>query len=239
MSEIDEIKRLLELCSEAERREIFDMLRVEFPIHPLEAKLNISAEVILEAIDRASDLTLRGVRGVIAEIAFKLNVVEKLKGWDSEELHADFPFDFVLRDELGEIRVQVKMQRLKGHVPMMASQGYKRLPEDMYVVETQRTRGGRDKRTNQDTRPYRFGEFDILAVSMHPSTRDWGSFMYTVANWLLPRPESRRLMLKFQPVPKTPNDVWTDNLETCIGWFRSKEKRRVLNLGASRPRRKS
>jgi hypothetical protein len=228
MSEVDEIKLLLERCTKRQRREIFDMLRLEFPIHPLEAKLNISAELILEAIDRASDLTLRGVRGVIAEIAFKLNVADRLKGWTSEELLGDFAYDFVLRDKLGSVRVQVKMQRLKGQVPMMANQGYRRLPADMYVVETQRTRGGRVQKTGEDTRPYRFGEFDVLAVSMHPATHDWSSFMYTVAAWLLPRPENQALMLKFQPVAKAPNDVWTDSLATCIRWFRSKQKKTIL-----------
>lgn len=205
------------------------MLRVEFPIHRLEAKLNIPAEAILEAIDRASDLTLRGVRGVIAEIAFKINVADKLKGWSSEELHGDFPYDFLLRDRLGAVRVQVKMQRLKRGVPMMARQGYKRLPADMYVVETQRTRGGKDQKTGEDTRPYKFGEFDVLAVSMHPSTQIWSSFMYTVAGWLLPRPENKALMLKFQPVARASNDVWTDRVETCLGWFRSKEKKTILD----------
>ena len=112
---------------------------------------------------------------------------------------------------------------------MTANQRYRGLPADMYVVETQRTRGGRDQQTGQDTRPYRFGEFDILAVSLQPSTGDWTSFIYTVASWLLPRPKSRRLMLKFQPVPKSPNDVWTANLETCISWFRSHERRKILS----------
>lgn len=229
MSEVDDIKALLKLCNQAERREIFDMLRAEFPIHALETKLNIPAEAILEAIDRASDLTLRGVRGVIAEIAFKLNVAHMLKGWISQELQGDFPYDFLLRDRLGDIRVQVKMQRLKSGVPMMASQGYKRLPPNMYVVETQRTRGGKDHKTGEDTRPYKFGEFDVLAVSMHPSTREWSSFMYTVADWLLPRPENKALMLKFQPVAKTPNHAWTDTIETCIAWFRSEQKKTILD----------
>jgi hypothetical protein len=77
-------------------------------------------------------------------------------------------------------------------------------------------RGGKDTKTGEDTRPYRFGEFDILAVSMHPSTRDWGIFMYTVADWLLPRPGDKQLMLKFQPVGKIPDDRWTANLEEAI-----------------------
>ncbi len=178
---VNEIKRLLEACTQAQRREIFAYLRREFPIHSLETKLNTEAEVILEAIDRASDLTLRGIRGVIAEASFKLNVVGSLRGWRIETLEGDFPYDFLLKDSNGDVRIQVKMQRLKDHRPMMANQGYRYLPADMYVVETQRTRGGIDPQTQRQTRPYRFGEFDILAVSMHPSTNDWSKFMYTVS----------------------------------------------------------
>lgn len=226
-SRINEVKRLLEVCTVAQRREIFDYLRREFPIHPLETKLNAQAEVILEAIDRGSDLTLRGVRGVIAEAAFNLNMVTSLRGWRNEPLEGDLPYDFLLRDSNGDIRVQVKMQRLKDHRPMTASQGYRFLPADMYVVETQRTRGGIDPQTQQPTRPYRFGEFDILAVSMHPSTNDWSAFMYTVSDWLIPNPDDAKLILKFQPVSKTPDLNWTDDFNQCVTWLRSQQKKQI------------
>lgn len=124
MSEVDRVKHLLEQCSTAQRKAIFDLLRVEFPIHALETKWNIPAELILEAIDRSSDLIKRGVRGIIAEVAFRIHVVAKLKGWDSQELVGNLPYDFVLEDKLGRVRVQVKMQRLKEQAPMMANQGY-------------------------------------------------------------------------------------------------------------------
>jgi hypothetical protein len=228
MTLVEQIKDLLSDCSEEQRRQIFDLLRKEFHIHPLEAKWNTTAEVILDAIDRAPDLTQRGVRGVIAEAAFKYYVIPHLEGWVSEDLLGDLPYDFLMQDSAGGIRVQVKMQRLKKHVPMTAKQGYRRLPADMYVVETQRTRGGIDPQTGEDTRPYRFGEFDLLAVSMHPSTNDWSSFMFTVADWLLPRPENERLMLKFQPVAKAPNEVWTNNFESAAMWLRSGAKKKLV-----------
>ena len=72
-----------------------------------------------------------------------------------------------------------------------------------------------------DTRPYRYDEFDILAVNMHPSTNKWDKFLYTVVNWLLPAKNNHGLLLKFQPVPKGPTDTWTDNFEECVDWFRS------------------
>jgi hypothetical protein len=48
----------------------------------------------------------------------------------------------------------------------------------MYAVEVQKTRSGEKK--GQKTRPYRFGDFDILAVNLHPTTGDWKRFVYTV-----------------------------------------------------------
>lgn len=62
MSKVEETKRLLAACTKEQRRKISEYLRQEFPIHPLEKKLNAQAELILEAIDRGSDLILRGVR---------------------------------------------------------------------------------------------------------------------------------------------------------------------------------
>lgn len=227
MSSLEQIKQMLQQCSEEQRREIFEYLRAEFPIHPIEAKLNTQAEIILEAIDRASDLTLRGVRGVITEAAFEINIVRQLLGWRDVTPDGDLPYDFVLEDGIGQVRVQLKMQRQKDKHPMMANQGYTYLPSNEFVVETQRTRGGTDAKTGESTRPYRFGEFDILAVSLHPSTHDWSTFMYTVADWLIPRPENSNLLLKFQPVAQQPNECWTNDFEICVRWFRSGEKKRI------------
>ena len=82
------------------------------------------------------------------------------------------------------------------------------------MVEVQKTRGGFDPQTNEDTRPYRFGEFDILAVNMHPSTREWNRFLYTISDWMIPRHPNIALIEIFQPVPSVANDVWTDSLAT-------------------------
>ncbi|MGC8639663.1 MAG: hypothetical protein ACP5XB_07260, partial [Isosphaeraceae bacterium] len=131
------------------------------------------------------------------------------------------PYDYLLEDSVGRVRVQVKLQRKKGGKPMMASQGYKWLSGEMFAVETQKTRGGKDPQTKEDTRPYRFGEFDVLAVSMEPSVSRWDAFMFTVAKWLLPRPDDPNLLLKFQPVSPVPNEDWTDDFNVCVAWLRS------------------
>jgi hypothetical protein len=223
----EKIKELLGECNEPEQQVILKYLRQKYPIHPIEKELSTTAEIILESISRASDLTLRGIRGIIAEASFKLNVVNQLTGWEDITPSGDIPFDFLLFDGKNRIKIQVKMQRQKDHRPMMASEGYRFLSADKFVVETQKTRGGLDKKTNEDTRPYRFGEFDILAVSMHPSTNDWTVFLYTVADWLIPRPDNSDLLLKFQPVPIISNSDWTDNLLECFDWYYSKTDKKI------------
>ncbi len=227
MPPVDAVKKVLDTCSEDEQRLIFDYLRSKFPIHPIEKQLNTTAEVILEAIARASDLTLRGIRGIIAEASFKQNVVNHLAGWKDITPAGDSAYDFLIEDSIGKVSIQVKMQRLKACVPMSAKSGYKFLSADKYVVETQRTRGGTDPKTNSDTRPYKFGEFDILAVSMHPSCGTWNDFMYTVGDWLIARQDDTNLLLKFQPVAKKPNDEWTDDILQCIEWFRSGQVKKI------------
>ena len=227
MADSEQIKRLLSLCSPAQRQEIFRHLREEFPIHPLEVQLNTEAEIILEAIQRSGGLTLRMIRGVIAEAAFEIEVVEHLEGWRNVTPPGDLPFDFLLEDSQGAVRVQVKLQRSLAHRPMWAREAYRFLPGDMYVVATQRTRRGSDKRTGGSTRPYRFGEFDLLAVAMYPSTHEWNTVMYTVADWLLPGRIDPSEMLKFQPVATLPNDDWTSDFHTAVGWLRSSLQKKI------------
>lgn len=230
MTSIEEIKKQIEATTKEERNEIFQWLRGSHNIHPLEKEFGAPAEVILEAISRSSDLTKRGIRGIIAEAAFKVNVLGNLHGWREDTPDGDHPYDFLVKRGDKTVSIQVKMQRLKNHRPMKASEGYRRLSEDYYVVETQRTRGGKDISTGEDTRPYRFGEFDILAVSMHPSTGKWEDFRYTVGSWLIPHFENEKLLLKFQPVPAEVDNDWTDNLETCIKWLLEGSKKTIQGL---------
>lgn len=226
MTEIQKIKHLLSLCSPAQRQEVFRYLRKEFPIHSLEVELNTDAEIILEAIHRSSGLTLRMIRGVIAEAAFEINVVERLQGWSNIAPPGDLSYDFLLDDGKGAVRVQVKLQRSVEHRPMRANEAYRFLPKDVYVVETQRTRRGSNK-AGGSTRPYRFGEFDLLAICMQPSTNNWDTFMYTVADWLLPGHTEPSEILKFQPVATTPDEDWTDEFHTVVEWLRSGRKKKI------------
>ncbi len=222
MGTVEEVMQLLGAMTPHERKEIFQSLRSEFPIHRIEEKLNTDAEIILEAIDRASDLTKRGIRGVIAEAAFATDVVALLNGWTDVTPTGNLPYDFALDDGDEPVRVQVKLQRQKSHRPMRSDSAprWAGLRSGLFVVETQRTRGGKG-RDGASTRPYRFSEFEILAVSLHPSTNDWTRFMYTVASWLIPHPDNPGCIQKYQPVSPTPDRYWTDDFLTCVARLRT------------------
>ncbi len=203
-----------------QQRVLFE-LRRRLGVHPIEEELGAPAEVILEAIARSNDISKRGVRGLLAESSFKINVLDELTGWGQETIEGDKSYDFLIRSGDRQYSIQLKMQRRRQGQPMLACQALRRFSDGLYVVETQRTRGGTNSKTGENTRPYRFGDFDILAVSMAPLTGNWSDFMYTVGDWLLPRSDDATQILHFQPVSPIRNDDWTDSISECIEWLTS------------------
>jgi len=214
--------------------------------HELEKRWGIGASVILDAIEKSSDLTKRGLRGILAEAIFESDVVPSLgNGWSAAAINRDedLPYDSLLIKGDEQVRVQVKLQRSEKGAPKLFYPNHYE-EGSLYVVEVQKTRTGTtstkeplpdssqklkvEKSTKEDTRPYRFGQFDILAVNMHPSTNDWRAFRYTLGEWLLPRLNEPTKVAVLQPVSKVPNDVWTDNLATCLHWLGQGEQKRVL-----------
>jgi hypothetical protein len=226
---VGRVRQILSAATLQQRAEIFRALRQEIRIHPLEADWNTSAEAILEAINRASDLTKRGIRGILAEASFFTSVLPPLlaAGWRDVTTVGNVQYDAAIQDDTGVERVQIKLQRRKDGRPMRGTDAPKvaGFAADVYVVETQKTRAG--ERGGKATRPYHFGEFEILAVSLAPSTDDWTAFLFTVADWLIPDPADSQVIYKYQPVPPQPNGEWTSSITECIAWRRSRVSRRV------------
>src|SRR5271170_5715289 len=120
MSELtDEICELIDRSSEEERRLVLKYLRQRVPLHPLEREWATTAEAILTAIARSTDLTLRGIRGILAEATFGEIILPKMEshGWNVIPILGDQAFDFLLEKNAARIRIQVKLQRKEKGVP--------------------------------------------------------------------------------------------------------------------------
>lgn len=217
---IAEIKRLIDQCNDEHCADILRYVRQRVDIHPLEKQLNCKAEIILESIARAADITVRGIRGIITEVAFKQEIIDPLALWKDVATVGEHPYDFMLTDGNRKVSIQVKMQRKEKGLVKINKSG-------KWVVEVQKTRTGKTK-DGADTRPYRFGEFDILAVSLQPATGEWNKFVYTIGRWLIPRlsPDTE-LIRVMQPVSLESDDDWTDNIETAIDWYFSGNKKTI------------
>lgn len=221
------LQQFLGSLSEQEQQALFQALRQRFTIHQLEADWRISAEFILEAIAKSQDITRRGVRGIIAELCFEYYIINPLqqKGWRNVEIIGDQPYDSLIeRSDIGQIKIQTKNQRLERGVPKYAnSRLVKSYPhyEGWYICETQKTRTGKDSDGN-DTRPYRYGEFDILSVCLQPSTQDWTKFIFCAAHTLIPNTNNPSQIATFQPVPSTAQGDWTFDLEEAIHWHQTR-----------------
>lgn len=224
----NQIRSILLACTAEQRQSIIKLLRSEYRIHRIEQQWNTSAEIVLEALARSGELTQRMFKGILAEAACKVEVIDKLAGWKDATPLGMHAFDFAVEQAKERVTIQTKLQRKKAGEPFMYRVPGRRGPATVfYVVETQKTRGGNKKLTGEKTRPYRFGEFDILAVSMEPSTQDWSQFRFTVGNWLLPRRDDAGLIAVLQPVSLTPNADWTDSLAIAIDWLHSNTKKTI------------
>jgi hypothetical protein len=165
---LDAIRELLGQCTAEEQNVIFRELRKLNSIHEFEAVIGAPAEMILEAVHRAPELTRRMLRGVIADAAFRTFIVSSLEphGWRDVTPEGNFAYDYKLDEGSGPVTVQVKLQRSARGAPVVRSGERYSFGPEVFMTETQKTRTGTDGDENQ-TRPYRYGEFDVLAVSLH------------------------------------------------------------------------
>lgn len=215
------IRELLAQCTVEERAQLFHELRATHRIHEFEGVIGASAEMILEAIHRAPELTRRMLRGVIADAAFRQYLAQHLvgHGWMDATPIGNFAYDYKLADGVGQVSVQVKLQRSELGKPVVKSGLRFGFGPEVFMTETQKSRNGTDVDDKQ-TRPYRYGEFDVLAVSMQPSTGRWDRYMFTLGRWLRQGKQENEIAT-LQPVSMTPNEFWTDDFETVARWFRA------------------
>lgn len=228
-----QIRALLAQCTPEELATLFRELRVLHPIHEFEAFIGAPAEMILDAVHRAPELTRRMLRGVIADAAFRQFVIPTLAdaGWRDVTPVGNYAYDYMLEDQAGAVTVQVKLQRSESGTPVVKRGQRYGLGEQVHIVETQKSRTGTDGEGAR-TRPYRYGEFDILAVSMQPSTSRWDRYRYTLGRWLLPG-QGEGEIATLQPVAIEASEYWTDDFITAALWLRTEDDGKRLSLSTT------
>src|SRR5258708_29246859 len=115
----NEICQHIDRANEEERRLVLNYLRRRVPLHQLEEEWATTAEAILTAIARSTDLTLRGIRGILAEATFGEMILPKLEsdGWSVIPILGDQTYDFLLEKDAAHVRIQVKLQRREKGIP--------------------------------------------------------------------------------------------------------------------------
>ena len=115
------IRELLAQCTPEEREALFRELRAVHQIHAFEAVIGAPAEMILDAMHRAPELTRRMLRGVIADAAFSQYLDNNLvaHGWTDVTAVGNFAYDYKLDDSAGTVTVQVKLQRSERGSPVV------------------------------------------------------------------------------------------------------------------------
>ena len=143
-SDLQAVRDILSRCSPDERERLFRELLKEHHVHEYEKVVGASAEMILEAVHRAPELTRRMLRGVIADAAFAFSVVPSLntKGWKDITEVGNFAYDYKLDDGKGPIRIQVKLQRSEKCAPLVKGGAAYGQNADVFIVEVQKTRTG-------------------------------------------------------------------------------------------------
>lgn len=220
---LNQIINLIQNCSQQEINYLYEKLRITSTPHPYEVEVGASAIVILDAIHRSPELTKRMLRGILAEAAFGNYVIPFIQqyGWINVTPQGNFAYDYALGDARGTLKVQVKLQRSeKGQPSIIEGKSPYYINKPTYKVETQKTRGGKDSE-DESTRYYRYGEFDIIAVSLQPSTGNWNTFMYSLGRWLNKSTKYHNCIEPNQPVPFTKDLYWTDNFLEAADWYYS------------------
>jgi len=159
--------------------------------HPLEAKYGLTAQELLDAIDRRFRLKV-ALEGAVAEVHFerKLRIATR-EGWLSsyEDHDVDGMHDFTVVTLAGiSMRVEVKTIR-NGPKPK---------------VELQKTRAAKG---DPSSRYYDRDHFDVVAVCVGRYTGDWSQFRYATVRNL---PHHRNHEHKLQVMHSIPDEENTE-----------------------------
>lgn len=177
-----------------------------FSRHPLEEKLNATADDILSAIDKGFRATI-DAKGKLAEhFLFQELVALQSEGkiadlvWFDEDGKPDFELCF----EGKRLRLECKNIRSADS----------RRKNDGWRVELQKTRNSKD---GTPTRAYPVDHFDLLSVCLFNRSGTW-HYLHIAAHRLERRPDHRHLLVIMQAVPESgPSGYWRGSVLEALG----------------------
>ena len=163
--------------------------------HALEVKYGLTAQELLDAIDRRFRLKV-ALEGAVAEVHFERKLrIGSQEGWLAkyEDHDVDGMHDFTVETLNGtSIRIEVKTIR----------------NDPKQKVELQKTRAAKGDPTS---RYYDRDHFDAVAVCIGRSTGDWSQFRYVLTREL---PEHKKHPGKLQVMHAIP-----DATDSTPRWF--------------------
>jgi len=183
--------------------------------HPLEQEYGLTAEELLEAINRRfrAKVTLEGA---VAEVhlgkhireLFQRGLITKFEEHDLD----GYPDYTIWVHSQPKRRFRIECKNIRNR-----NEAYKKGGAVIaYKVETQKTRSSKG---DKSSRYYGYDYFDILAVCLGKKTHDWTQFMYILTKNLSSHEKYKNKIAVMHPVP-IPNSIikppWYISLEILL-----------------------
>ena len=184
-------------------------------VHPLEEEFGLTAEELLDAINRRfrAKVTLEGA---VAEVHLGKHIKELyargiIARFEEHDLDAYPDYTVWLPGKLGKgYRIECKNVR-------DTHEAYKTGGKVVaYKVETQKTRASKGDRSS---RYYAFNRFEILAICLGKKTHNWRQFMYIQTKDLSRHSKYRGKIAVMHAVPlpsETITPPWYNSLEAIL-----------------------
>jgi hypothetical protein len=208
---VNVIKQLLEECIDEDRNQ-----------------WKSEAQTVLAAV-RASHPTRRGVKGAIAAAFFESSALPAAMqaGWlRASGNHRPDPLRFAIERDGLIVRVLFGVLQVEAGKPVRRTSQQR---EPSYVVQLPRRPRARVVKSTgemktaeapswQGERGWSLADFEVLAVSLQPLTRQWSDFRYTLSGWLMPSRSNTAFVENLQTVSLDASGGWTNDLLTSLAW---------------------
>lgn len=182
--------------------------------HPLEIEYGLTAEELLDALNRRfrAKVTLEGA---VAEVQLGKHIAAaQASGAITrfEEHDLDGYPDYTIWTPRSERPLRVECKNVRD-----SHEAYRKAGVVVaFKVETQKTRtsGG-----DPTSRFYNVDQFEVLAVCLGKKTRSWSDFVFTYTRRLAPHPTHPLKIAVMHPVPLSPlvaDGIWRGSLEALL-----------------------